>query len=553
LEICVVPLKMQHMKTTINPVFSVPGDDQLTGKLRQITNEFSLSHIFYHPAKAKEAAHIVIIAEESHDVETIGSRKWIRNNKDEKPILFHITCREKMKVEFRTGNPFYAWYCQKSAIIYQNPEAKECHDTDWPSFKKRFKRYSANYSQDRDKLLIAVNRFQKLGSLTGIFISYLSVFEYGIRYLEMLYIGRNFESENLHQRIKHLIEFIPEMEGIFVPKNGNEYYLISELDKAKDFAEDGDEIRLNDKLIESFSRAETKLHKMVLSRLSGLKSLIKSGFPQKTCLEQPESTPEDDQVTEITAQIVKIYPVEEIYLFHQIQNSQHTTFFLLLIGESLGTETINRIQQSVNSRFEGKYSVVLIGHSWSWIQTNLFYQQSFFRRIMTPENVKFQSHPNHPSIHWEDNNTPEYPDLEYLNRSAINLSAQYFVLRSHSEKDNTEGIFDLFGKSVLRLFRTLVYSKLSYLPNYLPAFNLWKLCVFADPGLEKLEYLFEKLSGADFFKEVTYHTRFHHELSRLTEKKLLVADEILTTLVKELNTAFRLIKTATKTTIEEVE
>jgi hypothetical protein len=60
--------------------------------------------------------------------------------------------------------------------------------------------------------------------------------------------------------------------------------------------------------------------------------------------------------------------------------------------------------------------------------------------------------------------------------------------------------------------------------------------------LEKLEYLFEKLSGADFFKEVTFHTRFHHNLSRLTEQKLLVVDEILNTLLKELNTAFNLIK-----------
>jgi len=77
--------------------------------------------------------------------------------------------------------------------------------------------------------------------------------------------------------------------------------------------------------------------------------------------------------------------------------------------------------------------------------------------------------------------------------------------------------------------------------------------VYADPGLEKLEYLFEKLSGADFFKEVTYHTRFHHELSRLTEQKLLLADEILNTLIKELNTAFSHIKTTTKTIIEEVE
>jgi hypothetical protein len=541
LEICVVPPKIQHMRTTTKTDFSILGNDILTGKLNQMTSEFPIAYIFYQPANEKEAAQIVIITEESQDVEPIESRKWIRNSHDENAILFHISCPSKMKAELRAGNPFFGWFCQKSAIIYQNTSAKDCQNTDWISFKKKFKRYTLAYHHDRDNLLTAVNRFHELDSLTGLFASYLSVFEFTIRYLEMLYAGRSFDSVNLHRRIKQQIHYIPEMEGVFVPKNGNEYYLIFELEKANDFAGDGDEIRLNDKLMDRFSQVEEKLHKMVLSRLSELKSMIKSGLPKQSFIDQIEPTAADAQMSEIAAQIVKIHPVEEIYLFHQVQTSQQNTYFLLLLGESLGTETLNRIQQSVNSKFEGKYSVVLIGHSRSWIQTNLFYQQSFFKKIMKPENLRFQSHPNHPSIHWEDNNTPEYPDLEYLNHSTIRLSAQYFVLRNHSEKDNTEGISDLFSKSILRIFRTLVYAKLSYLPNYLPAFTLWKLCVYAGPGLEKLEYLFEKLSGEDFFKEVNKGNRFHHDLSRSTEKKLLIMDEILNTLLKELNTTFNIV------------
>lgn len=526
------------MKTMIKPNLLIPGNDQLIGKLKQLTFEFPLSYIFYQPAKAKEAAHIVIIAKDTGDVETIESRKWIRNGRNENPIFLHVSSQSKMRAELRAGNPFFVWYCQKSAIIYQNPSAKECQNTDWPSFKKRFKRYTLSYSHDRDNLLTAVNRFHELDSLTGLFVSYLSAFEYDIRYLEMLYTGSSFESRNLHQRIKSLILYIPEIESLFVPKNGNEYYLIFELEKANDFAEDGDEIRLNDKLIDSFSQVEEKLYKMVLSRLSELKVFVKSGFRKQPLTDKRELSMLGDQVTEISTQIVKIHPVEEIYLFHQVQASLQTTYFLLLIGESLGTENINRIQQSVNSKSEGKYSVVLIGHSRSWIQTNLFYQQAFFSKIMKPENLRFQSHANLPAIHWESPFDSVYPDLEYLHSSAVRLSAQYFVLRNHSEKGNTEGIHDLFSKSVLRIFRTLVYAKLSYLPNYLPAFNIWKLCIFADPGLEKLEYLFEKLSREDFFKEVNKGNHFHHDLSRLTEKKLLIMDEILNTLLKELNTTF---------------
>jgi len=273
---------------------------------------------------------------------------------------------------------------------------------------------------------------------------------------------------------------------------------------------------------------------MIFSRLSELKSLIKSGLPKQTLADHAIFTTGDDQVTEIATQIVKIHPVEEIYLFHQIQNNQLATYFLLLIGEGLGTEILNRIQQSVTAKFGGKLTVVLIGHSRIWIQTNLFYQQSFFRKIMRSENLMFQSHPNYPSVHWEDPHTPEYDDLEYYHRSAIKLSAQYFVLRNHSKKDNTEGIHDLFSKSIIRIFRTLIFSKQSYLPHYLSAYNLWKLCVYADPRLEMFEYLFEKLSGNDFFKEVNQRTLFHHDLSRLTEKKLLIMDEIIITLLQEI-------------------
>ena len=47
----------------------------------------------------------------------------------------------------------------------------------------------------------------------------------------------------------------------------------------------------------------------------------------------------------------------------------------------------------------------------------------------------------------------------------MRMVAQYFVLRNNSEKDIADGLIDLFGKSLLRILRTLLYSKLSYLLN----------------------------------------------------------------------------------------
>ena len=500
----------------------------------QLSCEFDIDYIFFQPLKTQEPAHITIITSEPGQVERIASRKWIRNGRDRSNALFHVISQGKVDFEYRAGNPFVACYCRKSAIVYQNPEAKECPETDWITFKKRLKRYRENNYYDHDILLSEANRFQKLGSLTGMFLSFLNIYQYNIRFLEILCIGHSFDSMDLQQRIKQLAHFVPRIEGVFVKKNGNEYYLVAEQEEAKEVAKGGDEIRLNDSLYESIAEAELKLHKLISNRFSELKRQIKSSAPTKNSTILPVPLPEDKKLSQLIAQILKIHPVEEIYLFHQTQSYHTTTYFLLLIGERLGTDTLSRIQQSVSAKSENKLTVVLLGHRRFWIQSNLFYQQAFFKKIMVPENLKFQSTQNHPSIHWENPHTPEYPDLEHYYRSSIRMVAQYFVLRNNSEKDITDGLIDLFGKSVLRIYRTFVFSKLSYLPNYLPAFSLWMLCVFAEPELEKLEYLFEKLSGIDFFKEINSHLLFHHDLSRLTEKKLQVMDEILRLLLKKL-------------------
>ena len=437
------------------------------------------------PEKQQNLHILLLLLPAPGQVESIESRKWIRNSRDKSNVLFHVIFQGKMDFEYRAGNPFMACYCRKSAIVYQNPEAKECPEADWRSFKKKFKRYRESYYHDRDILLSEANRFQHLGSLTGMYLSYLNIYKYTTRFLEILCIGHSFDSMDLHQRIKQLAHFVPRIEGVFVKKNGNEYYLVAELEEAKEVAGDGDETRLNDSLYESIAEAELKLHKLISTRFSELKRQIKSSVQVQTNVIEPEPSSVDKELSQIIEQILKIHPVEEIYLFRQTQSYHTTTYFLLLIGERLGTETLSRIQQSVSAKSENKLTVVLLGHRRFWIQSNLFYQQAFFKKIMVPENLKFQSTQNHPSIHWENPYTPEYPDLEHYYRSSIRMATQYFVLRDNSEKDFTDGLIDLFGKSILRIFRTFVFSKLSYLPNYLPAFSLWKLCVFAEPELEK--------------------------------------------------------------------
>lgn len=442
-----------------------------------------------------------------------------------------------MNFEYRTGNPFMACYCRRSAIIYQDPKAKECPETDWGSFKKRFKRYRDGYYHDRDILLSEANRFQNRGSLTAMFLSYLNICENTIRFLEILFIGHAFDSIDLHERIKQLAHFVPNIEGVFVKKSGKEYYLVSELEKGKEVAENGDEVQLNESLYESIVEAELKLYKLVSDRFSELKKQLRSDALIQKSTDDPGSSTEDKELSLIIGRIVEVHEVEEIYLFYQSQNNYTTTYFLLLIGKGLGTEILNQVRQSVKAKSEGKLEVALIGHTRIWIQTNLFYHQAFFKKVMVRKNLRYQSNKNHPAIHWENPYTPEYPDLDHYYLSSIKLASQYFILRDNAKDDNMEGLGELFGRSMLRILRTFIYSKLSYFPNYLPAFNLWKLCVYAEPKLENVEFLFEKCSRENFFTELGNYNRFYHGISMLTTDKLFVMDEILQLLLQKLELA----------------
>lgn len=109
------------MKTIVKSEFSKPENEALSEKLLQLTHEVSIVYVFYHSGPATEPAHVIIITEESRDVEIVESRRWIRNGKEKSNTLFHVTDQGKMDFNYKIGNPFIACYCRKSAIFYQNP------------------------------------------------------------------------------------------------------------------------------------------------------------------------------------------------------------------------------------------------------------------------------------------------------------------------------------------------------------------------------------------------------------------------------------------------
>ncbi|WGF91542.1 hypothetical protein [Aequorivita marisscotiae] len=525
------------METIQNQTFqSLPPE--LAAKLKQLTKELTIEQVFYYAPTAKAPGHLILISGSTKNIEVIAARKWLRNAFKKYQVLLHVLGSTPMRYGYKNGHPFIAAYCITAAKVYQNSEYKWSPSNTWKDFKKRYKKFERDYFYEHDVLMTMNNEFYKLEARTSVFLTYISLYEHHLTYLEKLYIGQSTLFKSVTQRIKTLIPYLPSIEGLFVKENGDTYYLIAQLEMARQAAAEGDEIYINWDMYHAIKEVEEQLYTMVSDRFLALKKRIKCNKPSTgTPIAVAENSPMDKQLFEVVSQINKIKQPEEIYIFHKNHTDSITYYYLLLVGEGIGTAMLNNMQQAVEVKFKGICQVILIAHSRLWIQKNLFFHQDFFKKIMTPENRVFKCPNKIFTLHWEEPYTAPYGDLDYMYRATENLVLQYFVLREHAAADNAEGLKCMFSTALLRAFRTFTYAKLSYRPNHLSARNLWMLCVYAEPNLRNIEYLFEKLQGDAFFRDVDSHTRFHHRNSIIPEEKALVMDEILKVLKNELTPA----------------
>jgi len=504
-------------------------DPALQNSLHQLIAEFTIASIFYHPQQ-NGISQLIIVLVSNMDLHLVESKKWIANAFINYGLLIHVTDELTLESNLLIGNPFSMAYCCKPSVLYSNADGVGCSDTSWSSCKKKYRQYTERFYHDHDLLLLESRRMKNYSSQLGTVLILNSVYEYDIFQLEQLYFGRNLNLENLHQSINRLLLVEPELASLFVKKNENEFFLIGELERAVQCAEDDDDY-FNDDLVNALIECESKLYNLVSKRFSELKKSIKTIMPEHG-FKLMDYVADEDEQTKIVSQILRIKPVEEIYLFNKRIGSVQSVYYLLLVGEGLGSEVLSSMQQSVNARLGSHVEVVIIGHSRIWIQKNLFQHQAFFKEIMQHDNKVYQS-AVYPQIHWEDPHAKCYPDLEYYFRSAKVLYESYLAVRKDGKK-NSEGAELLFNHTLMRVFRTLVFSKSSYLPNYATPFILWKLIVHLEPELEKVEFLFDKYNGKNFFGFIKHRLQFNHDFARTSKKDLKLMDEILGLLVDNL-------------------
>jgi len=504
-------------------------DPALQDSLRQLIAEFAIASIFYHPSE-KGISQLIIVLISNVDLHLVESKKWIANTFIKYGLLVHVISEFSMKNSLSIGNPFTTANCRKTALLYSNAEGNDCSDISWSSCKKKYGQYTERFYHYHDLLLSESRRMKNYSSQLCTVLILNSVYEFDIFQLEQLYFGRNLNLENLHQSINRLILVEPELASLFVKKNENEFFLIGELERAVQCAEEDDDY-FNDDLVNVLTECESKLYHLVSKRFSELKKSIKTIMPEHS-FKLMDYVVDEDEETKIISQILRIKPVEEIYLFDKRIDSVQSVYYLLLVGEGLGSVVLSSMQQSVSARLGSHVEVVIIGHSRIWIQKNLFKHQAFFKEIMQHKNRVYQS-AVYPQIHWEEPHVKCYPDLEYYFRSAKVLYESYLAVRKDGKK-NSEGAELLFNHTLMRVFRTLVFSKSSYLPNYATPFILWNLLVHLEPELEKVEFLFHKYNDKNFFGFIKHRLQFNHDFARTSKKDLKLMDEILGLLVDNL-------------------
>ena len=186
------------METIQNQTFqSLPPE--LAAKLKQLTKELTIEQVFYYAPTAKAPGHLILISGSTKNIEVIAARKWLRNAFRKYQVLLHVLGSTPLRYGYKNGHPFIAAYCTVAAKVYQNSDYNFCPSTLCKDFKKRYKKFERDYFYEHDVLRTLNQEFYRLEARTSVFLTYISLYEYHLTYLEKLYIGQSTLFKSLTQ------------------------------------------------------------------------------------------------------------------------------------------------------------------------------------------------------------------------------------------------------------------------------------------------------------------------------------------------------------------
>lgn len=523
------------MKASKKITFPKLNNEFVENILRQLVNQYNIIQIFFSKNSSSVFSHLIIHIEKNSDAQELQQSRWVKKVRNRYQLDVYFIYSVKFHHKFSLGHPFVEFYCQPSAVIYQNEELRDLPiiTREWEKYKKKFNVFQERFYHDQDLHKSQVQNLISEGSSNSVFTSYARLIEYDLEYLEELYSGNNLNWLGLDERINNLIEYIPEIQKYFVKNSGNRYYLTDLFVKAKEATADDDAIYKNE-MYEAVGIAEKNLYGLIEKRFDELKKLIKKESLQVQKVPNQIDEKQKDVILESAIEtILNFVEVEQIYLYHQIAYGEKTTYYLMLIATGAGNEKLSIIRQSLKSKMEGKYDFVLLSHNRYWIQKNLYQNQSFFTNIIQEKSLIYSSSPYHPEFHWEVPHNPYHADLYFYYKSTKNSAFQFFEI-FNNPKENYQGLEYLFSLFFLSFCRTYIFVKTYYLPNYLSTQTLWQLCIYGDSDIRKYEYLIEQF-WTDFFPYLDRHMTIHHRLSKLDKEKVVQMNIIVEKLMDELH------------------
>lgn len=528
------------MKTSKKFSFSVLGNVPLENKLDQLVKDYSILRIFYKKDVDTMRTHILIQVHHNSDAVKLRSAKWVVEVRKLYQVYMYFIDHSRIEYQLSKGHPFAEYHCQKASIIYQNEKAESLHviDRGWKKYKNKFNRYEDEFHHDHEIRRIHVERLISEDSYNSVFTSYEELMTYDLEYLEELYTGNRTSDIDLNQRINKLLVYLPELQSYFVRKNQHEYFITELFAKAKKAIE-GDDIIYDTEMFESLRIVQDALFTFIETRFFELKHLIKKQYEKIYEVDQDvvliEEIPKDKIIKTVIEKILTFVELEQIYLFHQTTYGEVTTYYMLLIGMNVNNEKLKSINQSLKSMFGDKYGFLLLSHNRYWIQKNLYQYQNFFVFIMQFKYLVFSSDQYHPELHWQIPHHPQHNDLYFHYRVTIESALQFRKLID-GEKENYQGISNIFSLFFLSFCRTYIFVKTYYIPNYLTSESLWQLCIYANKNLLRYNYLIEQFF-TDIFPFIDYNMRIHHQLAKIDKVGSDQMKTIVEILMKELKGA----------------
>ncbi len=206
------------MKTSKKLSFPKLENEFLENILRQLVNQHNIIQMFFTKQPSCVYSYLLIHIEKNMDVQQLQQNKWVKKVRNRYQIDVYFIYSTRLHHLFSLGNPFIEFYCQPSALIYQNKESEDSLviTRDWNKFKKRFNVFQDHFYHDHDLHKSQVQNLISEGSSNSVFTSYARLIEYDLEYLEELYIGSKSVLQSLDDRINNLIQYIPDIQKYFI-------------------------------------------------------------------------------------------------------------------------------------------------------------------------------------------------------------------------------------------------------------------------------------------------------------------------------------------------